>query len=327
MCDARGLPTDELLAAANIARNTLADPDGRVVPEALLRFWQAGYERLSDPALSLHVAESLPRGAYRVVEYLASHSATVGEAFEKLVQYFAVIDNSMEMVIDARPAEVGFGPATADRGVPLPAIEYMLAASYLRIRAMTEVDFSPTRIELAAEATTYHQELVRVFRCPVIWRSAAHRLWFSRATWELSTASPDRELFAILEDHARALQARSPARPGLIDRIVSLLDDMWAREAPSLGSIAKQLGVSTRTLQRRTREHGRSIADLIDDARRRAAMRWLSEPNVSLGEVAFLLHFADQATFTRAVRRWTGQTPTAVRARALSERAASRTGR
>lgn len=321
MCDARGLPTDELLAAANIARSTLADPDGRVAPEALLRFWQAGYERLSDPALSLHVAESLPRGAYRVIEFLASHSATVGEAFEKLVQYFAVIDNSMEMVLDVRAMEVGFGPATADPGVPLPAIEYMLAASYLRIRAMTEVGFSPTRIELVAERTSYAAELERVFRCPVVWRAAAHRLWFSRATWESVTASPDRELFTILEDHARALQARSPVRPGLVDRIVSILDDLWGREEPTLASVAKKLGVSTRTLQRRTREQGRSIADLIDDARRRAAMRWLSEPNVSLGEVAFLLHFADQATFTRAVKRWTGQTPAVVRARSMSERA------
>jgi len=322
VCDARGLRTDELLAAASLSRATLADPEGRVAPEALLAFWRAGYEQIADPALALHVAESLPRGAYRVIEFLASHAATVGEAFEKLVQYFAVIDSSMAMVIDARATVVGFGPATADAGVPLPAIEFMLAASYLRLRAMTEVAFSPTRIDLAAEETSYAAEVERVFCCPVVWRAPAHRLWFSRGTWEKKTASPDRALFAVLEDHARALREKFPTQPGLVDRIVSLLDDMWVHEEPTLASVAKRLGVSTRTLQRRTHERGRSFAVLVDDARRRAAMRWLSEPNVSLGEVAFLLHFADQATFTRAVRRWTGETPSAVRASSRAERLA-----
>lgn len=319
VCDARGLPTDALLAAAGIARSTLADPDGRLPPAVLIAFWEAAYGRLSDPALALHVAESLPRGAYRVVEFLASHSATVGEAFEKLVQYFAVIDNSMEMVTEVRADtdEIGLGPATADPGVPLPAIEFMLAASYLRIRDMTAVSFSPARVELAVEATSYSAELERVFRCPVLWRTSSHRLWFTRATWQMPTAGPDRALFDVLEDHARALREKFPARPGFVDRLITLLDEAWAQEEPTLASVAKKLGVSTRTLQRRASERGRSFAALLDDARRRAAMRWLAEADVSLGEVAFLLHFADQATFTRAVKRWTGHTPSEVRALSL----------
>jgi AraC-like DNA-binding protein len=314
VCDARGLPTDALLAAAKISRATLDDADGRLSPAALIAFWEAAYHRLSEPALALHVAESLPRGAFRVVEYLASHSATVGEAFAKVARYFAVIDNTTLLTIEEDTRSVGFGPVAHDPRVPLPAIEFMLAASYLRIRDMTGVDFAPVRIELAAVETAYVPEIERVFRCPVSWRAAAHRLRFSRATWDTPTARPDPGLSAILEDHARTLDDRFRAAPRLVDRLVVVIDEIWARETPTLAKAAKRLGVSPRTLQRRIQEGGRSFSTVIDEARRRMAMRWLAEPNVSFSEIAFLLRFADQATFTRAVKRWTGRTPTEVRA-------------
>lgn len=314
VCDAHGVATDALLSAAGISRRVLDDPDGRVSPDALVTFWETGYERLSDPALALHVAESLPRGAYRVIEFLASHSATVGEAFEKLVRYFGVIDDTTELVIEEHPGTWCFGPATTDPGVPLPAIEFLLAASYLRIREMTGVDFSPMRLELAAVETAYAQELARVFRCPVLWRAAAHRLCFSPSTWQTPTSRADPALLSVLEDHARALREKHPTRPGFVDRLIAVIEETWVHEVPTLANVAKRLGVSSRTLQRRTNNGGRSFALLVDDARRRAALRWLSDPSVSLGEIAFLLHFSDQATFTRAVKRWTGQTPTQVRA-------------
>lgn len=315
LCDARGLPTDALLAVAKISRSTLDDPDGRVSPGAIIAFWAGAYERLPEPALALHVAEALPRGAYRVVEYLASHSSTVGEAFEKIARYFAVIDNTTQLVIEVGSRELAFGPMAHDPDVPLPAIEFMLAASYLRIRDMTGVDFSPVRVELAAAETSYTAEIERVFRCPVAWRAPAHRLCFSRVTWQTPTKGPDPGLSAVLEDHARTLDDKFRAPPRFVDRLVAVVDETWARETPTLSSVAKRLGVSTRTLQRRVEESGRSFSLVVDDARRRAALRWLSEPTVSFGEIAFLLRFADQATFTRAVKRWTGHTPTAVRAR------------
>lgn len=322
VCDARNLPTDALLARAKLSRATLDDPDGRVDPGALIDFWEAAYARLPDPALALHVAESLPRGAYRVVEYLASHAATVGDAFEKVARYFSVIDNTTTLAIEQTPRVVGFGPIVREAAVPLPAIEFMLAASYLRVRDMTGVDFSPIRVELAANETVYAAEIERLFRCRVSWNAAAHRLRFSRATWETPTASPDPGLGAVLEDHARTLHDRFHERPDLVDRLVAAVDEIAVSETPTLASVARRLGVSSRTLQRRIQGDGRSFSRFVDDARRRAAMRWLAEPNVSLAEIAFLLRFADQATFTRAVKRWTGLTPSKVRAQTLAGRVA-----
>jgi AraC-like DNA-binding protein len=48
-------------------------------------------------------------------------------------------------------------------------------------------------------------------------------------------------------------------------------------------------------------------------ARKDLAQRLLSETDYSLAEVAFLTGFAEQSGFTRAFKRWAGQTPRSYR--------------
>jgi AraC-like DNA-binding protein len=74
--------------------------------------------------------------------------------------------------------------------------------------------------------------------------------------------------------------------------------------------VARRLGTSARTLQRRLREEGTSFAAELDAVRRERAEAFLRAPDVSIAEVSWLLGFAEQSAFTRAFRRWTGVAPT-----------------
>lgn len=76
-----------------------------------------------------------------------------------------------------------------------------------------------------------------------------------------------------------------------------------------LAQTATRLGTTTRTLQRRLADEGTSFALVRDRARHAAALRLLCQPDVSLGEVSFLLGFSQPSAFNRAFRRWQGTTP------------------
>jgi AraC-like DNA-binding protein len=54
---------------------------------------------------------------------------------------------------------------------------------------------------------------------------------------------------------------------------------------------------------------GRSFTGVVDDFRREEAARLLRQPGLPLVEVASRLGHAEQTSFTRAFRRWTGSTP------------------
>lgn len=74
------------------------------------------------------------------------------------------------------------------------------------------------------------------------------------------------------------------------------------------------VGMSVRTLQRRLAETGVSYSDLVDEVRLASALILIDDRSIKLSEVARKLGYADAANFDRAFRRWTGFSPSQVRA-------------
>jgi AraC-like DNA-binding protein len=174
---------------------------------------------------------------------------------------------------------------------------------------MTGTEHRPIGVELAASPHSHGSELERVFGCGVRFNADAHRLVFALEDWSRPTAHADPALLTVLEDHARILKQRYPSSASLLQTLDQVLDLAWQGGEPSLDVVARKLGVSARTLQRRLGDEGTAFSERVDDARRRATLRWLLCPGVALTEVAYLVGFKEQASLTRAVRRWTGQTP------------------
>jgi AraC-like DNA-binding protein len=106
-----------------------------------------------------------------------------------------------------------------------------------------------------------------------------------------------------------------PAQGPLLARVSSAITRRMANELPTLATTAADVRVPERTLQRRLAEEGVSHSALVDDVRRALAVKYLGSANVSVTEIAYMLHFADPTVFSRAFKRWTGESPAAYRKR------------
>jgi len=84
--------------------------------------------------------------------------------------------------------------------------------------------------------------------------------------------------------------------------------------------IAKRLGVSRRTLTRLLASEGCTFAGILDALRLDLAKSYLREQNLQNSEVAWLLGYAEVSAFVHACKRWTGKTPTQLRAKVMSPR-------
>src|SRR5688572_15027397 len=189
---ARSAPTDQWLETVGLTQASLQDPDARLEPATIFTLWRHAYATLDDPALALHVAESLPRGSYRVIEYLAAHAPTLGQAYTKLADYFSVIDTTTELAIEAEAEQMSLGPRRASVDPSsYPAFEYMLAACYLRVRDMTGVEHHPVVLDLATPPQPHAREVERAFGCPVRWNAPLHRLRFALRDWNEPTSHAD----------------------------------------------------------------------------------------------------------------------------------------
>jgi AraC-like DNA-binding protein len=78
-------------------------------------------------------------------------------------------------------------------------------------------------------------------------------------------------------------------------------------------TVARALGMSTRTFARRLDVEGTTYEDVVDEFRRSLALQYLKDPGMSLSQIAWLLGYEGSTSFNHAFKRWTGYSPSAVR--------------
>jgi len=308
--EARGLRTDHLLQEAGLTRASLEDPDARLPGPTVLAIWNALREGTGDPALQLSAPVTLPFGAYRVIDYLVAASATVGDGIRRFANFFEVIADGVTLVVDADGEEPWLDLAMVG-GAPVPPVyvDYVFAALVSRIRMRIRPALQVLRVELRRAEPPDPAPYGALFRAPVRFGAGADRLFFSREEWGSPTESGDEALAQLMEDHAR-VPARRVAHPvpsfrAEVERIlVASLP-----EGRSSAHVAKALHVSVRTLQRKLEEVGTTFREVSEALSARLAVKHLTDPRVSIAEVAFLLGFSDPSSFNRAFRRWTGEPP------------------
>ncbi|MYZ47282.1 AraC family transcriptional regulator [Propylenella binzhouense] len=95
--------------------------------------------------------------------------------------------------------------------------------------------------------------------------------------------------------------------------VLEVLSDTTKRH--SIDEMARDLGMSKRTFQRRLRDHSMSFRDVIGTVRARSAKDLLRQPGMTISEVAWRMGYADATGFSHAFHRWTGLSPRAFRER------------
>ena len=127
-------------------------------------------------------------------------------------------------------------------------------------------------------------------------------------------APPANPFFDFLGELSRSFQR--PARPRakqLRREVEQKLERLLEAGDANLDRVASDLGLSRQTLYRRLKAEGTTLEEVLDALRRRLALRYIRDEGVSAKEAAYRLGFSDPAAFSRAFKRWTGQSPSEMR--------------
>src|SRR5580704_9897328 len=106
----------------------------------------------------------------------------------------------------------------------------------------------------------------------------------------------------------RALEERR-AQSSISEQVKWILKRLLAGSRPEISAVARELGLSDRTLQRRIVDDGARFRELLLEARKELARAYLTRPEIDIEEVAYLLGYEDANSFYRAFRTWEGTTP------------------
>jgi AraC-like DNA-binding protein len=316
--EAGGADVASFLAGLSVARSTLDDVDARVPIEADLALWGAAPLLSGDEHFGLHSGERLNPEAFDVLGYTLGSSATVGEAFRRLVRYNRLLHDAAEvdLVVGAKGARIEF--RLTPGGTPRHQAEFSFAVFVSFCRNATGVDVAPLRVEFSHPAPADLSEHERIFRAPLLFGRPGNALVLAPYVLELPLLGRNPGLGAVLERQMNDLLAELPSGETLVERVKRLIAAELAGGEPTAEVVARKLRATPRTLHRWLRAEGTSYREILEGLRRELALRYLAEDHLAIGEAAFLLGFSEASAFHRSFKRWTGKTPAQYRTGASS---------
>jgi AraC-like DNA-binding protein len=311
---ADGVDVAPLRRAGGLEQAHLDDPDARVPLRSATAVWAEAVRVTGDPALGLHVADRLERGALGVLEYGVRHSATLRQGLAQIVRYGRLAHDLAAFELVEERGEARLELRTPGSPEPLAqSAQFLLAAVLALLRDCVEERLDLREVLFAHADPGNSREYRRILRGPVRFGQPGRAIVLESRQLALPLREADPALGRILDHYLeRALAALPPAHsfPARVRRLVA--ESMSSTE-PAVGTVARRLGVSVRTLNRRLAAEGESLSDLRNGVRRELAVAHLSDRQLGTAEVAFLLGFSEASAFHRWFRRVEGVTPGAFR--------------
>jgi AraC-like DNA-binding protein len=295
-----------LVAAAGLTPHDLEDPDARIGADTVGAVFGTAQQRRPVANLSLRLAQETMLGFFPLIDYLIVTADTVGDGMRRFARYARLTGAPMRVLLreDERPIRIVFE-------VEIGSPQYSVAMAVLHLRR----EAPGLRAELVSftdavqDAAAYEAALA----CPVHGSSSWSGFALSHEAWRLPLRRRDPALQGVLERHAADVLASLPADGDLVSELRRALAARVTGGDTRLSAVARAVGASTRTVQRRLAESGLSYQGIVDESRCEAALRHLGDASLSIAEIACLVGYSEPSAFHRAFKRWQGTSPQAYR--------------
>lgn len=320
--DAAGLDGMALGQRAGIRPEVLLVVETGVMVKEIIRLWELAVEASENQAIGLIAAREFKPSALDATGYAMMSGPTLLSAMERAIRYSGAISSattgSLHEVRDGCRFE--FQIMTGIIDVQRQNHEYIVYSFLKFFRWIVGQPLTPIRVEFKHpqpdDMTPYHE----AFQCPLEFSAPRVAITFSRDDVGKPLITANAQMIAV-HDQAAELRMSQLGKSQITLMVRQMIVQCLPDGEPSRETVAAGLHISSRSLQRRLQDEGTTFHDVLDGVRRNLAERYLGNERISLADVANLLGFSDQSSFTRAANRWFGASPSKKRA-ALTERKA-----
>jgi AraC-like DNA-binding protein len=314
----RNVALAPLLQSAGLTKDDVFQRTDRISAAAQSKLLELASDALGDDALGLQLAtRANPRDA-GLLFYVVSAAKNIGEALTLLERYLRITNEAVHGKIIPKPngAILQIDLVGLARHRVQQNAEFGIAVILRALREVAGRNIRPTEASFVLGHASKIRDFERFYGCPITFGAPADCLVFAAETLALPLVTQDVDLLETLKPVCDAALRERGTRKGTLRALVeNEVQKMLARGKIGIPDIAKGMGMSARTLSRRLADENVTYSELVDNLRQSLALQYLKDSGVSLAQIAWLLGYEDAASFSHASRRWTGQTPSALRRR------------
>lgn len=314
--DDYGHDSRALFRQAGLDYGHLNKPGARYSYTAVCRLWELAAASIQDPCLGMRVASLWHPTTMHALGYSWMASYNLDEAYRRTMRFGRFLNSAANAALKIHQGEHAYGllldTSLLNYETPQVGQEAGLALFLNMSRAAYGASFRPVGVSVRRAPPESVDRFCEYFDAPVDFSQDRNAIWFDPAQVlePLATANP--ELVRINDQIVIDYLARMD-RNDVATQVRSKISERLPTGRIDEVEIASAINLSQRSLQRRLGEQNLSFMRLLEDTRRDLSREYVRDPQRSINEVAYLLGFAEPGNFSRAFKRWYGQTPSQYR--------------
>ena len=315
-----GIALAPLLKKAGFSSAQIDQADVPVSVESQIAFLDLAANALRDEFLGFRLALDCDLRQIGLLYYAMASSETLGDALERAQRYSSIANAGVVIrCLAKKDLTISFRFAGVARHTDRHQIETLVTTIVRICRTLTNRRLVPKAVRLAHLRSNDVSELQKFFGCPTDFGTDADEIVFDKKEGQLHLLGADPYLNDVLLRYCEeALSRRRSNASPLRTRIENTIAPLLPHRKANLGAVARQLGMSVRTLSRRLSEEDLKFAEVLEQFRSDLAEQYLGEPTLSISQIAWLVGYNDVSSFSHACRRWTGMNPVKMRDQLLS---------
>ena len=297
-----GLNTGPLLRATGLNAAVLADQNQQIPIAAAVQLLELSAEATGCPTFGLRMAESRQLSDFGAISLLITQQATLRAALRTLSQYRHLLNKALAIDIeDAGGTAILREEVVSETGPSRQATDLAVGTLFRMCASILGRQWHPYSVNFTHAAPEDTQVHRRIFGGRYGFRlefnSDFNGITCATSDLDIPIPTADPALARYAEQFLASFGDASPSSVVLdVRKAIYLLMPMGRA---NIDQVAQGLGLNTRTLQRRLDEAGHSFTDLINEVRRELVVRYMANPDNSVGKIAELLGYSVHSSFTR----------------------------
>jgi len=314
-----GIDKGFLETESGIRLAELENPDGRVCISKLKTLWDIALTYTKNPAIGLVVGEKVDPSRFSIVTQASFQCETAREGLEKYTRFFSIVNQAASLALN-----IEGDLATLEFQFESPEFYSISEMERTMVSILTRSHYAlghkaiPKKIFFQHAAPDYLDQYETVFQAPLFFDQDKTAIVFDQKWLDTKINQSNPHLLNVLTDYAeKLLKKLQPTRTTQSKLREFIKLNLCNNDNLDVKLAAKKLNMSRHTLYRKLKKEGVSFQSLVEEVRQKEAKSHLKENIISISELAYLLGFSELSAFSRAFKRWTGESPAQFRDHAL----------
>lgn len=294
---------------ARIDPRLINDPHARFSLSLIDKTYRELYETVNDPCIGLKVATLWHPSHLGSLGYAWLASSTLYTALNRLSRYVRIINDALSVEMEEVDENLVITITSDDREMPAHYQDDASSAILLDMcRANYGRELNPVLVRFKHAGSVCSGEYYSFFRCPVEFGAELNQIIFPLEVVNKPLTSSNPQL-AQINDQVMINYLAKLDKDDIVQQVKAAIIDQLPSGNVTEDSVAETIYISKRSLQRKLNDKGTTFKTIMTEVRQDLALKYIHDRHLTLTEISFMLGFSEMSSFSRAFKRWTGESP------------------